>query len=53
MSGLAVLPVEVGSMAVLVPPRSFVGQGAVSDSYVVVSVFSGEGPSLVVAQRVT
>lgn len=53
MSGLAVLAVEVGPVAVLVPPGSFVRQGTVSDSNVVVSVFRGEGPALVVAQRVT
>lgn len=53
VSGLAVLAVEVGPVAVLVPPGSFVRQGTVSDSDVVVSVFRGEGPALVVAQRVT
>lgn len=52
VSGLAVLAVEVGPVAVLVPPGSFVRQGTVSDSDVVVSVFRGEGPALVVAQRV-
>lgn len=53
VSGLAVLAVEVGPVAVLVPPGSFVRQGTVSDSDVVVSVFCGEGPALVVAQGVT
>lgn len=53
MSGLAVFAVEVGAVAVLVPPGAFVGQGTVSDSDVVVSVFRGEGSTLVVAQRVT
>lgn len=53
VSGLAVFAVEVGPVAVLVPPGSFVRQGTVSDGDVVVSVFCGEGPALVVAQRVT
>lgn len=53
MSGLAVFAVEVGPVAVLVPPGPFVGQGAVSDGDVVVSVFCGEGSALVVAERVT
>ena len=53
MSGLAVFAVEVGPVAVLVPPGSFVRQGTVSDSNVVVSVFCREGAALVVAQRVT
>ena len=53
MSGLAVFSIEVGPVAVLVPPGSFVRQGTVSDSDVVVSVFCREGPALVVAQRVT
>lgn len=53
VSGLPVFAVEVGPVAVLVPPGSFVGQGAVSDSDVIVSVFCREGSSLVVAQRVT
>lgn len=53
VSGLAVFAVEVGPVAVLVPPGSFVRQGTVSDGDVVVSVFCGEGPALVIAQRVT
>lgn len=53
VSGLAVFSIEVGPVAVLVPPGSFVGQGTVSDSDVIVSVFCREGPTLVVAQRVT
>lgn len=53
VSGLAIFAVEVGPVAVLVPPGSFVGQGTVSDSDVVVPVFRREGPALVVAQRVT
>lgn len=53
VSGLAVLSVEVGPVAVLVPPGSFVRQGTVSDSDVIVSVFCREGPALVVAERVT
>lgn len=53
MSGLSVFAVEVGPVAVLVPPRSFVRRGAVGDGDVVVSVLGGEGPALVVAQRVT
>lgn len=40
-------------MAVLVPPGSFVRQGTVSDSDVVVSVFCGERATLVITQRVT
>lgn len=53
MSGLAVFAVEIGPVAVLVPPGSFVRQGTVSDGNVVVSVFCGEGSALVVAQRIT
>lgn len=53
MSGLAVFAVEVGPVAVLVPPGPFVRQGTVSDSDVIVSVFRGEGPALMVAQRIT
>lgn len=52
MSGLAIFAIEVGPVAVLVPPSSFIRQGTVSDSDVIVSVFGGEGPALVVAQRV-
>ncbi len=53
VSGLAVFAGEVGPVAVLVPPGSFVRQGTVSDGDVIVSVFCREGPALVVAQRVT
>lgn len=53
VSGLAVFAVEVGPVAVLVPPGSFVRQRAVGDGDVVVSVFRGEGSALVVAQGVT
>lgn len=53
MSGLSVFAIKVGPVAVLVPPGSFVRQGTVSDSNVIVSVFCGERPALVVAQRVT
>lgn len=50
VSGLAVFAIEVGPVTVLVPPGPFVGQGTVSDSDVIVSVFCREGPALVVAQ---
>lgn len=53
VSWLAVFTIEVGPVAVLVPPGSFVRQGTVSDSDVVVSVFSWERTTLVIAQRVT
>lgn len=53
VSGLAVFAIEVGPVAVLVPPGSFVRQGTVSDCDVIVSVFCREGTALVVAQRVT
>lgn len=53
VSRLAVFAVQVDAVAVLVPPGAFVRQGTVSDSDVIVSVFSREGPALVVAQRVT
>lgn len=53
VSGFSILPVEVGSVAVLVPPSSFVRQGTVSDSDVIISVFGGERSPLVVAQRIT
>lgn len=52
VSRLAVFAVEVGPVAVLVPPGAFVRQGTVSDGDVVVPVFRGEGSTLVVAQRV-
>lgn len=53
MSGFAVFSIEVGPVAVLVPPGSFVGQGTIGDGDVIVSVFCRERPALVVAQRVT
>lgn len=53
VSRLAVFAIKVGPVAVLVPPGSFVRQGTVSDSDVVVSVFRRERTTLVIAQRVT
>lgn len=53
VSGFSVFAVEVGSVAVLIPPGSFVGQGAVGDGDVVISVFGGEGSALVITQRIT
>lgn len=50
--GLPVLPVEVGPVAVLIPPSSLVRHGAVGNRDVVVSVLGGERASLVVAERV-
>lgn len=50
--GLAVLPVEVGPVAVLVPPSPFVGEGAVGHGDVIVPVLGGEGSALVVGEGI-
>lgn len=50
--GLAVLPVEVGPVAVLVPPGALVGHGTVGNCNVIVSVLGGERAPLVIAEGV-
>lgn len=52
VSGLAILPIEVGPVTVLVPPGPFVGQGTVGHGDVIVTVLRGEGPTLMVGKRV-
>lgn len=51
--GLPVLPVEVGPVAVLIPPSTLVGHGTVGDCNIIVSVLSGERTSLVIAEGVS
>lgn len=53
MPGLSVLAVEVGAVAVLVPPGPFVGHGTVGHSHVVVPVLGGEGAALVIGEGVS
>ena len=50
--GLAVFPIEVGPVAVLIPPSALVGHGTVGNCYVIVSVLRGEWAALMVAERV-
>lgn len=52
MPGLSVLAVEVGPMAVLIPPSPLVGHGTVGHGHVVVPVLGGEGTALVVGEGV-
>lgn len=47
------VPVEVGQVAVLVPPSSTVAQGAVTQGNVIVWVNGGPGLALVVGHSVT
>jgi len=49
---LAVDPVEVGLVAVLVPPASSVGHGTAGDEGRQVPVFGGEDPLAVITERV-
>lgn len=51
--GLPILPVEVGPVAVLIPPSTLVGHGTVGDCNIIVSVLSGERTSLVIAEGVS
>lgn len=53
VSGLAIFAVQVGPVAVLIPPGTFIRQGTVCDSDVIVSVFSRKGPALMVTERIT
>lgn len=50
VSRLAIFSIQVGPMAVFVPPGSFVGQSTVCHSNVIVSVLGGEGTALVIDQ---
>lgn len=50
--GLSVLAIEVGAVAVLIPPGPFIGHGAVGHSHVIVPVLGGEGAALVIAEGV-
>lgn len=52
MPGLSVLAIEVGAVAVLIPPGPFVGHGAISHSNIVVPVLGGEGAALVIGEGV-
>ena len=52
VSRLAIFSIQVGPMAVFVPPGSFVGQSTVGHGDVIVSVLGGEGTALVIAQPV-
>lgn len=51
--GLRVLPIEIGPVAVLVPPGALVRHGTVGNSNVIVSVLCGERASLVIAKGVS
>lgn len=53
MAGLSVLAVEVGAVAVLVPPGPFVGHGTVGHCNIIVPVLGGEGASLVIGEGVS
>lgn len=50
--GLSVLAVEVGAVAVLIPPGAFVGHGTVGYRNIVVPVLGGERAALVVSEGV-
>ncbi len=50
---VTVFPHEVDTMTVFVPKGTFVGQGAVGDSNIIIVVKGGEGPALVVSHGVT
>lgn len=52
VSGLSVLPIEVGPVAILVPPCSLVGHGTVGYCHVIVSVLCRERASLMIAEGV-
>lgn len=52
MPGLSILAIEVGAVAVLVPPGPFVGHGTVGHSDVIVPVLGGEGATLVISEGV-
>lgn len=53
VTGVTIFSHEVDTMTVLVPEGAFVGQGAVSDSDVIVIVVGGERSTLVVSHGVT
>lgn len=50
--GLSVFPIEVGAMAVLIPPGPLVGHGTVGNGNIIVSVLCGERASLMIAEGV-
>lgn len=50
--GLSIFPIEVGPVAVLVPPGPLVRHGAVGNSNIIVSVLCGERAPLMIAERV-
>lgn len=52
MPGLSILAVEVGPVAVLIPPGPLVGHGAVGHGHIVVPVLGGEGAALVIGEGV-
>lgn len=50
VSGLAIFAVEVGPVAVLIPPGPFVGHGTVCDGNIVVSVFGRKRAPLMIGE---
>lgn len=52
MPGLPVLAIEVGAVAVLIPPGPFIGHGTIGHSNIVVPVLGGEGAALVIGEGV-
>lgn len=50
---VAVLPHEVDTMTIFIPKRTFVRQGAVGDSNIIIIVKGGEWSTLVVSHGVT
>lgn len=50
---LPIFPIEVGQVAVLVPPCTVVCQSTVAESHIIVSVPRCEHPAIVVSHRVS
>lgn len=53
MAGVPIFPHQVDTVTVFIPKSSFIRQGAVGDSDVIIIVIGGEGAPLVVYQGVT
>ena len=53
MTVVSVFPHEVDSMTVFIPKGTFVGQGAVGDSDIIVVVIGRERSTLVVSHGIT
>lgn len=49
---VSIFPHQIHSMAVFIPKRSLVGEGAVGDGNVIVIVIRGEGSVLVIRQGI-